>query len=98
MKIPFFNQKPEYRAPQIAPVPEGQADKFNGTLINEAGRAFRIEIFDKGNPEDLALALGTLEIAKDVIKQTMTVWHMKDAKRSALLVPRGNGNGGPHVV
>ena len=38
--------------------------------------------------EDLALAIGTLEIAKDVIKSTMSAWHMKDAQRKARGVRR----------
>lgn len=93
MKVPFFNQKPEYKAPQIAPIPEGQADKQSGVLINEQGRCFRVEIFDHGTPQSLAEALGTLEIAKDVIKQQMSIWHVKEQKRAAILIPRGNGNG-----
>lgn len=93
MKVPFFKQKPEYAAPQVAPIPEDQATKQSGVLINEQGRCFRVEIVDHGTPESLAMALGNLEIAKDVIKQQMSVWHSRDQRRAAILVPRGNGNG-----
>jgi hypothetical protein len=92
MKFPSFGKK-EYSAPQIAPVPEENTTDQNGTYINEAKRQFQVKIVDTGKMEDLALALGTLEIAKDVIKQTMSAWHMKDAQRKAILVPRSNGHG-----
>ena len=92
MKFPNFGKK-EYLVPQIAPVPPENSVDQNGTYINEAKRQFQVKIIDTGKMEDLALAIGTLEIAKDVIKQTMSAWHMKDAQRKAILVPRSNGHG-----
>lgn len=93
MRKIFNFGKPQYQAPQIAPIPDDQDKKTSGVLINEQGRCFRVEIFDHGTPQSLAEALGTLEIAKDVIKQQMSIWHVKEQKRSGLLVPGGNGNG-----
>ena len=98
MKIPFFG-KTKYQAPQISPVPEGQAATMSGTYINEERREILVRIFDGGKPEDLALAIGTIRIAEDIIKQTISLWHTKEQRRSALLVPCGtNGKGGPHVI
>ena len=92
MKFPSFGKK-EYAVPQVAKVPEENSTDQNGTYINEAKRQFQVKIIDTGKMEDLALAIGTLEIAKDVIKQTMSAWHMKDAQRKAILIPRSNGHG-----
>ena len=92
MKFPNFGKK-EYSVPQIAPIPAENSVDQNGTYINEAKRQFQVKIIDTGKMEDLALAIGTLEIAKDVIKQTMSAWHMKDAQRKAVLIPRSNGHG-----
>lgn len=88
--------KKEYAQPQGPEVPSGQQADQNGIYINSETRQFVIKIFDGGKPEDLAAALGTLEIAKDVIKQTMSMWHARDAQRRGvgqIIVPKGNGNG-----
>lgn len=92
MKFPNFGKK-EYSVPQVAPVPSENSVEQNGTYINEAKRQFQVKIIDTGKMDDLTLAIGTLEIAKDVIKATMSTWHQKDAQRKAILVPRGNGHG-----
>ena len=97
MKVPFFGKPNKYQAPQISPIPERAQEDQSGTYINEGKRAFVVKIFDDGTPDSLAKAIGALEIAKDVVKQTLTMWHMKEAKRKAILVPNVNG-GGPHVI
>lgn len=85
--------KDAYRAPQVAAIPEGQTSELNGTFVNEEKRQIIIRICDGGNMQDLPVALGTLEIAKDIIKNTLSVWHAKDARRKSLIMPNGNGHG-----
>lgn len=97
MKIPFFGKK-QYMAPQVSPIPERAEKEKTGTYINESKRAFVINIFDDGTEDSLAKAVGALDIAKDVVKHHMSLWHMKEAQRRAILVPNGNGKGGPHVI
>jgi hypothetical protein len=92
MKIPFMKPN-KYQMPQIAPVPEGQDTRNNGVYINEEKRCFRIDIFDQGKPGTLEQALGTLEVAKDIIKHHISMWHAREQRRSAILVPKGNGHG-----
>lgn len=87
-----FIPKPEHRVIPPPPVPEGNTIEGNGTYINEQGRQFMVKIFDTGKPIDLAVALGTLDIAKDVIKQKMSEWHLRDARAKAILIPKMNGN------
>lgn len=94
----FFNfGKKEYQEPQISPIPEDQESKQSGTYINESKRHIRIEIYDCGQPDDLSKALGTLRISEDVVKQTLSIWHMKDRQRKGIFVPNGKSNGGLHV-
>lgn len=96
MKVPFFG-KPEYQAPQVSSVPPGQKSENSGTYVNEERREIMVRIFDDGTPKALSLALGELAIASDVIKQTISDWHMKEARKKAILVPRGlNGKGDSH--
>lgn len=97
MKIPFFGKK-EYMAPQVSAIPERGEQEKTGTYIHEVKRAFVVKIFDDGTEDSLARAIGALDIAKDVVKQNMSLWHMKEAQRRAILVPNGNGKGGPHVI
>lgn len=85
--------KPQYRAPQVASVPEGQSSDLNGTYVNEEARQILIKICDGGNLQDMAAALGTLEVAKDIIKQTITMWHAKDAQRKSIITPNGRSHG-----
>ncbi len=92
MKMPFFKPN-KYTAPQVPAIPVDQPTKGNGVYINEVGRSFKIEIFDQGTPGTLESALGTLEIAKDILKHQIPLWHAKAQARSAILVPRGNGHG-----
>lgn len=93
MKRGFFGfGKDKYARPQISPVPEGQKEKMSGTMINESARQIRVEIFDCGTPEDLLKALGHLEIAKDIVKQTLSVWHEKDRRVKGIITPPGNGH------
>lgn len=94
--IPRFG-KPPYQAPQVAPIPEGRDKQTNGVYINEATRAIRIDIFDSGVPGTLENAVGTLELAKDVVKAKISEWHIKEQRRSAILTPKIDGNGGFHV-
>jgi hypothetical protein len=90
----FFNfGKPKYQAPQVAPIPEGQAEKHNGVFINEAGRSIKIEIFDHGKEGTLENALGTLEMAKDIVKQQIVGWHLKEQRAKGIIAVRGNGHG-----
>lgn len=97
MRKLFNFGKKEYQVPQINSVPEGRQEQRNAVLLNDDMRCFRIDIFDHNRPEDLETALGTLELAKDVIKQKLSEWHYKDKMRSGLLVPKGNGKAGLHV-
>ncbi len=91
---PFFNfGKPKYQAPQVAPVPEGKSERNNAVYINEDKRCLRIDIFDNGAAWDLEMALGTLEVAKGVVANTISTWHAKEAQRKSILIPRGNGHG-----
>lgn len=98
MKFPFGPNK--YNQPQVSlapPVPEENSTEKTGTYINEQKRQIIVQIFDTGSPEFLATALGALEIAKDVVKQTLTAWHQSDRNRKGILVPKPNGNGDLHV-
>jgi len=92
MKIPFFG-KPEYQKPQISPVPDGQSSDESGTFINEGQRQILVKIVDGGKPQDLVIALGTLQVAADIVKQTLSAWHMKDARVKGILKVHGNGQG-----
>ena len=92
MKFPQFGKK-EYAAPQVSSVPEGQGSDMSGTFINEGQRQILVKLCDGGKPEDLQMALGTLEIAKDIVKQTLTAWHQKDARTKGLIKVTGNGHG-----
>lgn len=90
MKFPFpKNKYTESQAELCPPVPDGQTTDKNGTYISDKDRQFVIKIFDSGRPQDLALALGTLDIAADVIKNQMSRWHQADANRkpSGIIVP-----------
>ena len=90
----FFNfGKPEYQAPKVSPVPDGQSSQGSGTMINESTRQIQVIIFDGGRPEDLAIALGTLEIAKDVVKHQISAWHEKDRRLKGIISVGGNGHG-----
>jgi len=90
----FFNfGKPAYQAPQVSPVPEGQDSDQSGTYINESARQIIVKIFDGGKPADLTIALGTLEVAKDIVKQCLSSWHMKDARTKGIIKVNGNGVG-----
>jgi len=91
-RIPRFG-KPEYQAPQTPPVPQGQTSEESGTFINEKERQILVKIVDGGKPQDLAIALGTLQVAADIVKQTLSVWHMKDARSKGILKIQGNGVG-----
>lgn len=90
MKFPFKPNK--YNAPQVElcpPVPEGNSTEKNGTYISDKDRQFIIKIHDTGRPQDLATALGTLEIAADVIKNQMSQWHKADLNRknTGIIIP-----------
>ncbi len=91
MKMPFFKPN-KYNVPQVAPVPADNEAVANGVYINEARRCFRIDIFDKGTPGTLESALGTLEIAKDILKHQIPAWHAKQQAQRGILVPKGNGH------
>jgi hypothetical protein len=92
MKIPFFG-KPQYQAPQVASVPEGQTSMNSGTFINEKERQIVVKIFDDGSPAALAIALGTLEVAKDIVKHQLTAWHDKERRVKGIIQVQGNGHG-----
>jgi hypothetical protein len=82
----------KYNVPQpkveICPaVSEGQTSDNNGTYVSDKDRQFVVKIYDGGKPSDLAVALGTLEIAADIIKNQMSRWHQADANRSGIIVP-----------
>ena len=93
MKNPF---KPNgYNAPApppIAAVPEHQSSAMNGTYISERDRQFVVKIYDGGKPEDLACALGTLEIAKDIIKNTLSQWHIREKSNKGIIIPEIAGS------
>ena len=91
MKFPHFG-KNKYNESKVSPVPEGQEQKQNGVFINEGARHVVVHIYDCGRPDDIAVALGNLEIAKDVVKQTFSDWHSKDVRRAAIIVPKINGH------
>ena len=95
IKFPGFG-KNKYQQHQVSSVPEGQSTNENGTYILEEKRQIIIKIMDSGNPIDLAIALGTLQIAADIIKQTLTKWHASDRQRTGIIVPppaNGVGHG-----
>jgi hypothetical protein len=91
-----FIPKPQHRVIPAPPVPEGQTTDANGTYINENKRCFQVHIFDSGKDADLATAIGTLEIAKDIVKQKLSEWHIRDKQAKAIIVPKvvgpSNGN------
>ncbi len=85
--------KEKYAAPQVSPIPEGQSSQESGTLINEAKRQIQVLLFDDGSPAALAIALGTLEVAKDIVKHQLSAWHDKDRKVKGIIIPHVEGNG-----
>lgn len=97
MKLPFMpNKYNQPQPPPIAAVPEGQSMEQSGTYINESQRQIIVKICDAGGPGDLASALGCLEIAKDVVKNTLTQWHLRDRQKKVIIVPE-SPNGGISV-
>jgi hypothetical protein len=93
MKFPFGgNGGNKYQVPQVADIPERKAEDQTGTYINESERMIMIKIFDSSDPLVLAAALGTLEMAKDIVKQQLTAWHDRERRRSAILTPKLHGN------
>ena len=80
------------QVPVIPPVPEGQNSHQNGTFIDAKNRQIIIKICDGGKPEDLAVALGSLEMAKDIVKNVIPQWHAAEKNQNAILIPKGNGN------
>jgi hypothetical protein len=87
-----FLPRPGVRqVPVIPPVPEGQNSHQNGTFIDARQRQIIVKICDGGKPEDLAVALGSLEMAKDIVKSVITQWHAAEKNQNAILVPKPNG-------
>lgn len=81
------------QVPAVPPIPERDPSVQTGTYINEQNREIIIRIVDHGKPEDLATGLGAIEIGKDIVKQTISSWHQREAMTRGILVPKGNGHG-----
>ena len=75
------------------PAPTDEKPRRNGIFMNERDRSIQVIIYHN-DEESICKGLGSLEMAKDVIKQKITEWHMREQRRPAILVPQGNGK--PH--
>ena len=74
------------------PAPTEENPRRNGIFVNEKDRSLQIILYQNGE-QSLGMALGSLEMAKDMVKQQLTAWHMREQKRPSILVP---GNGRSH--
>lgn len=81
--------QPASEAPPPSPTDENP--RRNGILVNDQEKSILVRIYQNGD-ESLCQALGSLEMAKDVVKQQLTAWHMRQRK-SPILVP---SNGRAH--
>ena len=74
------------------PTPTEEAPRRNGIFVDDQERSLQVVIYE--NDEDsIPRALGSLEMAKDVVKQKLMEWHMRQKTRTHILVP---GNGRSH--
>ena len=71
------------------PSPTDEHPRRNGIFLNEKDRSIQVIIYENGE-QSLPMALGSLEMAKDVVKQQLTAWHIRETRRPGILVP-GNG-------
>lgn len=91
---PFWKKNP-YNQPHPIdppPVPTEEHPRRNGIFINEKERSIQVVIYENGE-QSMGMALGSLEMAKDVVKQQLTAWHMREKPRTGILVP---SNGRAH--
>ena len=91
---PFWKKNP-YNQPKPIdppPVPTEEHPRRNGVFINEKERSIQVVIYENGE-QSMGMALGSLEMAKDVVKQQLTAWHMREKQRTGILVP---SNGRAH--
>jgi len=71
-------------------------DRRNSCVINDKEMVAEIKIFlDKENA--LAVSLGSLDMAKDLLKGFFASQKMKAAMQQGIIVPQ-NGKGGLHVL
>jgi hypothetical protein len=79
--------KPTSQPAPIAspPIPTEENPRRNGIFINQQERSLQIIVYQ--NDEDsIPRALGSLEMAKDVVKQQMSQWHSRQ-RGNGILVP-----------
>lgn len=78
----------------ITPPPVSTEDnpRRNGVFMNEQERSLQVIIY-QNDDDSIARALGSLEMAKDIVKSKMTEWHLRQTRRPTILVP---GNGTSH--
>ena len=91
---PFWKKNP-YNQPRPIdppPAPTEEHPRRNGIFINEKERSIQVVIYENGETS-ISMGLGSLEMAKDVLKQQLTAWHMREKPRAGILVP---SNGRPH--
>ena len=66
------------------PEPTEENPRVNDFLVNEKDRAIRITLYHNGQ-DSICKALGSLEMAKDLVKQKMSYWSSREGPR--ILVP-----------
>jgi hypothetical protein len=72
------------------PAPTDEAPRRNGVFINDKEKCLQVMIFQNGD-DSLPMALGSLELAKDVIKQKMTEWNIRQRQIQPKILVPGNG-------
>ena len=76
-----FNQPRPLDPP---PAPTDENPRVNQFLINEKERSVTIVLYHNGDTS-ICTGLGSLEMAKDMVKQKMSEWSRRE--RPSLLVP-----------
>jgi len=75
------------------PAPTEEKPRRNGIFVNEEDRCLQIVLY-QNDEQSLTLALGSLEVAKDLVKSKLTEWAVRQRPiHPSILVP---GNGRTH--
>ena len=87
------NKYNEPRPMPPPPAPTEEKPRKNVVGANEEQRYMEVVIYYNDDDESIQKALGTLEIAKDVVKGKMVEWRARQQRRTRILVPE---NGKAH--